>query len=105
MNAGEFIKRRAKIEHARTRPNWWHRRAIAALIREAGAVPVVSGRRVIAYQLASGETVCAKQRFKDEPAAARTLQMIHNEHQPRTNVPVRAYPCAHCKGWHITSMK
>lgn len=104
MNAREFLKRRARIEHERTRPNWWHRRALAHLIREAGAVPVVGGTRVVAYRLASGEIVCTKQRFKDEDLATKTLQMIHDEHQPRDREPVRAYACGHCKGWHITSM-
>lgn len=104
MNAQEFIKRRAKIEGTWGRARDWQRNAFKRLVREAGAVPVVGKRRVVAYHLAAGEVVCVKQRFKDEPAAAMSLQMIHEERQPREHIPVRAYHCAHCKGWHITSM-
>lgn len=103
MNAREFIKRRAKIAGAHGRPNWWHRRAFDRLVREAGAVPIVAAKRVVSYQLASGEIVCVKQRFKDEDAAGSSLQMIQHEHQPRDREPVRSYLCGYCKGWHITS--
>jgi hypothetical protein len=104
MNAREFIKQRAKIGSHKDRAKW-QRKAFDKLLREAGAAPIVMMKRVVAYQLANGEIVCTKQRFKDEPAAVKTLQMIHSEHQPRVHEPVRAYPCQHCKGWHITSQK
>lgn len=105
MNAGEFIKRRTKIEGERGRAAGWQRRAFDRLVREARAEPVfaVAAKRVVAFRLGGGEIVCVKQRFKTEPAAAQSLQMIHEERQPREHVPVRAYHCDHCKGWHITS--
>lgn len=103
MKAHEFMRRRARLaqEH---RPAWWMRKAFDKLLREAGAVPQIAAKRVVAYRLSSGEIVCNKQRFKNEDAAGETLTMIQNEHQHRPREPVRAYYCGHCKGWHITSM-
>lgn len=105
MTAQEFMKRRARIGGTWDRAQDWQQNAMKRLIREARAVPVIGSRRVVAYRLGAGEVVCVKQRFKDEPAATQSLQMIHEERQPREHIPVRAYQCTHCKGWHITSMK
>lgn len=103
MSPREFERRRARIESAPKRGSSWRKRALQKIVRESGAEVVIAARKVIAYKMASGEFVCKKQRFKTEPDAIAVLGMIANEHQPRLNQPIRAYPCYCCKGWHLTS--
>lgn len=103
MNAATFVKRRAKIEHQQGKPNWWRRRAQDALIREARAVPVVGGLKIVGWRLPNGETICVKRRFKDEGAAIAAMGQIRAEPFRRDHMPIRAYPCFACRGWHVTS--
>lgn len=103
MNAGQFAKRRARIEH-----DAWHRgqrfasKALAALVREAGAIRIVIFGRQTGWRLPGGQIVCLKHRFPSELDAQTALVGI--QECPRTRkIPGRAYQCPHCNGWHLTS--
>lgn len=102
MNATTFAKRKAKIESLQEKPAWWRRKAHNALIREAHAVVVIGGGKVVAHQLPNGEMVCIKRRFKNEGQALETLGQIAMCDR-RDHAPIRAYPCPSCHGWHVTS--
>jgi hypothetical protein len=105
MNAGRFERDRCRIESEPGRSNAWRKRALQHLIRQAGAEPISTGKRVVAYRLPDGKMVCKKRRFQNEQQALDTLRMIAAEHEPRTKQPVRAYACYACMGWHITSWR
>lgn len=45
-----------------------------------------------------------KRRYKDAAQARRTLRRIGST-SSRERIPVRAYFCAACKGWHLTSQE
>ncbi len=105
MNAGKFIKLREMVEHRhyKGRSTRWRKRALAAIEREAGAVPRHSGGRLLGHVLEGGETVCVKQRYKTEHRAASALNQIAREPANGRTKPIRSYLCAHCGGWHLTS--
>lgn len=43
-----------------------------------------------------------KRRYHDHDDAITALHRLASK-SSRTKVPTRAYPCARCKGWHLTS--
>lgn len=102
MNAGEFAKRRARIEGAHDRRKGYMGKAMAALIREARATLVMVEGRLVAWKLPNGQTVCKKRRYRTEPEAMLVLEGVIQ--CPRTaKVPARFYLCPWCEGWHLTS--
>lgn len=107
MRASEFARRRARIEadkgHAFRPHSPKHRRkALEALITRAGAALIVPGGRVIGYRLPDGSVACEKQRFPNEDAAGAELVRIRRD-AAHSYIPVRAYACDWCSGWHLTS--
>lgn len=50
----------------------------------------------------TSKTCQGKVRYRDKREATSALQRIGN-HSGRGTVPRRAYYCAGCKGWHLTS--
>ncbi len=49
--------------------------------------------------------VCnGKRRFRDHDEAMQALRHI-TRHSDRNRLPVRAYECGKCQGWHLTSWK
>lgn len=103
MNAGEFAKRRARIEQEahRRRPGYAGN-AMAALLRESGASQVVVRGKLVAWKLPSGQTVCRKERYKTELDASIVLN-ICTTHPKNWKSPTRMYLCPWCDGWHLTS--
>lgn len=102
MNANEFARRRARIEAAHGRGRGYTRRAMAALVRQAGATQVIIRGRHVAWRLPNGQTVCRKRRFTTERDAADALRYIQMD--PKTpRIPTRHYLCPHCSGWHHSS--
>lgn len=75
---------------------------MAALMADTGVEAVASGSRVVAYRKPSGRTVCVKRRYQDEQQATDALAQIAATPDQRKK-PIRAYACAACRGWHITS--
>lgn len=102
MNAGEFAKRRARIENEHSRRKGYAGKAMASLVKEARATLVVVEGRLVAWKLPNGQTVCKKRRYRTEPEAMLVLEGVVQ--MPRTvKVPVRFYHCPRCDGWHLTS--
>ncbi len=107
MRAGEFARRRARIESdkgLKCRPHSpaFQRKALRALAKRAGAALIVPIGRRIGYRLPDGSVACAKQRYRTHEAADAELQRIA-VHASRAYVPVRAYRCDWCGGFHLTS--
>lgn len=73
-----------------------------ALARRAGAAIILPNGRHVGYRLPDGSVACAKHRYRDEVAAQMELARIRRD-AVRGYVPVRAYRCEWCDGWHLTS--
>lgn len=102
MHASEFARKRAKIERrAASRPAFL-RKAMAHLVHEAGAFVVVVRGQLVGWRMRDGGMVCIKRRFRDDDAAHAELDRIARDANHR-HIPVRAYECPHCRGWHLTS--
>lgn len=102
MNAGQFVTRMARIENEPRRSRQYKRRALKALMREAGAERIFNGDKLTGWRLPNGQTVCSKWRYRSEDAAASALATI--QANPLTErIPQRYYPCPFCRGWHLTS--
>ncbi len=51
-------------------------------------------------------TKCQKVIYRDRIAALLALSKVrHQDKSYRAKVEARAYHCADCKGWHLTSKK
>jgi hypothetical protein len=48
---------------------------------------------------------CTKVRHVDLASAATALAKVRKRAKPGAKVPRGIYPCAICKGWHLTSKK
>lgn len=106
MNAAQFARKLALIEHKGRGRKGFAERATRALAREQGVAAIVAAGKVVGYRMTTGEAVCVKDRYPDHETAVHHLESmaasaVDNPHR----VPVRAYPCDACKGWHVTSMK
>lgn len=107
MRAGEFARRRARIQCDRgdkLRPHGagYQRKALRALVKRSGAALIVPNGRVVGYRMRDGSVACMKQRYRSETAAHAELSRIAS-HASHSYVPVRAYRCEWCDGWHLTS--
>jgi hypothetical protein len=104
MNAGRFATQRDRIASEQGRSNAWRKRAMASLVRRSGAqTNQAVGGKLISWSLPGGRTVCVKKRYAREDQATAAIAEMHREHDGRRK-PIRAYPCFHCLGWHVTSM-
>lgn len=53
--------------------------------------------------MSRGRRTCrGKHRFRDHREATAALHRIQTSSK-RAKKPKRAYPCSHCRGWHLTS--
>lgn len=107
MMAGEFARRRARIESdrgekCRPRGNDFSRRAMRALAKRAHAALIVPNGKRIGYRLPDGGVACDKQRFRSEGSANAELRRIGAQ-ASHDYIPVRSYLCDWCGGWHLTS--
>lgn len=104
MNAGNFARKRALIKR-RGRGAKHERKALAHLAREAGAVAVHVDGRLVAHEMPDGSTVCELRRYRDGPAAHEELANLRAfaPLHPGKRLPVRAFPCPRCGGWHVTA--
>lgn len=101
MNAAEFARRRGRIE--REYRGKRYKREIAHLIHDADAALVVMNRKIVGYRLPNGEMVCVKQRYPSLAAAVEDIERINAANVSGSRVPIRAYPCPNCHGFHSTS--
>ena len=102
MNADRFAQHMAKIERRLAHSPSRTRNAIRRMARHEGAALVIAGGKVVGYRLKNGSVVCRKFRYRDQSHALADLTRIANE-ATNKHIPVRAYPCPHCRGWHLTS--
>lgn len=102
MNAHQFIRQRVRIEQ-RFAPGRKRQDAIANLVRDARAAVILIHRKAIGYRMTTGEVVCIKHRYRTHEDAVETMAKIHAATGGAGHVPVRAYPCPYCKGFHLTS--
>ncbi|MDT9046456.1 MULTISPECIES: hypothetical protein [Enterobacteriaceae] len=101
MNAAQFARRRGRIE--RQHQGRRRQRELAHLVRDAKAALVIVERKVVGYRLPNGEMVCIKDRYRDEAAALQAMERMQSSNWNGHRVPVRAYHCEHCRGFHLTS--
>jgi len=101
MNAAEFARRRSRIERQHNGKR--RQRELAHLVRDARAALVILDRKVVGYRLPNGEMVCVKERHRSEDDATADMLRIQAANWNGHRVPVRAYPCPYCHGWHLTS--
>lgn len=102
MNARDFSKQRALIERRYTSQRQ-RSKALAGLMKRAGASLVVMNGKMVGWQLRTGETVCSKERFNTEPHANLAMGRIQAANDNGHRVPKRVYACHRCSGWHLTS--
>lgn len=102
MHASEFARKRARIERRAGARKGFASKALAHLVREAGAQPIHARGQLVGWRMPDGGVVCIKLRFRDLVAAQLELARIER-HAKNRNVPVRAYACQHCGGFHLTS--
>lgn len=107
MRASEFARRVARIDSdkgLKFRPHGrgYRRKAIRALLKRSGAALIVPNGRFVGYRMKDGSVVCVKQRFHTRASAEVELARI-GRHASHDYVPVRAYCCEWCGGWHLTS--
>lgn len=104
MTGRDFARRRARIMQ-RGRGAAHERKALAHLAREAGAVAFYSpGGKLQGHVMPDGFVVCEKRRYPDLAAAQRELTGARAfAHLQENRIPVRAYPCNCCGGWHLSS--
>lgn len=102
MNARDFAKQRALIDR-RFSSKRQRSKAMAGLMKRAGASLLVVHGRMVGWQLRSGEVVCLKERFTTEQNAELALGRIQNANGNCSRVPNRVYACRRCHGWHLTS--
>lgn len=104
MHANEFAKRAAKIRRRGGRGAKFMRKAMAQLMREAGASAVTHKGQLIAWRMDNGQQVCVKRRFRTFEDAEQELARIWRQASD-DYLPVRAYLCGRCKGFHLTSQQ
>lgn len=107
MSAGEFARRRGLIEFDRgerykPRGHAFKRKAVRALAKRAGAALLIPNGRRVGYRMPDGSVACEKQRYRDVCVALTELERI-GRHASHAYVPIRAYQCEWCGGWHLTS--
>lgn len=78
------------------------RKAREALVRRARAAHIIVGGKVIGWRLPDGSVVCVKRRYSTREAAAVDLARITRV-ATHAHIPVRAYACPYCRGFHLTS--
>lgn len=102
MHASEFQRKRAKLERRSGNRSAFFRKAMAHLLREAQATEIRAAGKVVGWRMKDGTVVCIKQRHRDWVEAALALETI-TQHANARHVPVRAYLCPWCDGFHLTS--
>lgn len=102
MNAATFARFMEKIERRMHGKPGRQLKAIRSMARRERAALVFTNGKLIGFRLRDGSMVCRKRRYRDEAAALVDLARIIYT-STSSKVPVRAYRCENCAGWHLTS--
>lgn len=102
MHAADFARHMGRINATQRRGKHYQRKAMLALTKRANAALIVPRGHVVGYRLPDGSVACLKQRFRSADTAGAELQRI-SCHASHSYIPVRAYQCDWCNGWHLTS--
>jgi len=102
MNRQTFARQLGRIEHRHGHSTKTTREALQKLLTRIGGAYVISNGKITGYRLRDGSLVCRKRRYHDEAGAVRDLRHITAVASNR-HIPVRAYSCGSCRGFHLTS--
>ena len=104
MNGNQFARQRALISQ-RIRTPAGQRKALQHLVRQAHATPLLVRGKRVAFVLPDGFVSCEKRRYNSAKDAQDDLGNIERyaKRHPNQRLPIRAYQCPHCHGWHLTS--
>jgi hypothetical protein len=102
MNASTFARYVERIERRMHGKPARQLKAIRSMARRERAAMVFANGKLVGFRLRDGSMVCRKHRYRDEAAALVDLARIAYT-STSSKVPVRAYRCGECHGWHLTS--
>jgi hypothetical protein len=102
MNAAQFSRARQRIEREAKSRKGYGTKALRRLVREARAVTVIGGTRIIGWRMRDGTMVCRKDRYSTRDQAVAVMLGIQAEYG-KAGKPRRAYECNFCGGFHLTS--
>ncbi|HKY46171.1 MAG TPA: hypothetical protein VJM50_23975 [Pyrinomonadaceae bacterium] len=71
-------------------------------MHRVGAAIVVANHKVIGYRMTDGSVACLKRRYLTATDAELDLSRIKAKAN-HGHIPVRAYRCQWCAGFHLTS--
>lgn len=103
MNRQRFESSLGKMERQQGQCTSDRRRVLQRLVRQAGAAYIITHGKITGYRLPDGSVVCRKKRYQSAQTAATDLQQIAFTTR-HAHIPVRAYPCDRCHGFHLTSL-
>lgn len=103
MRASEFARQRARINRRARGRQAFASKALEHLARDADATPLRTHGRIVAWALPNGGVVCVKERLRDGHQAFAELERIALQTPKGDHIPIRAYRCTFCGGWHLTS--
>jgi hypothetical protein len=98
MNRHTFARHLGRIKGSAKQ----QRKAREALVHRAHAVTIIHGGKIIGWRMPNGKVVCVKRRYSTSEAAAVDLARIRRV-ATHSYIPVRAYACPYCHGFHLTS--
>jgi hypothetical protein len=103
MNARTFMRHRKGIMRLDTERQ--QKRAMDHLLRKSKAAIIVVNGKVVGWRMKDGTMVCAKTRFQTQERADIELERIAERAPPGSHIPIRAYACPQCRGFHLTSQQ
>lgn len=100
MKAAKFLRQKGRIDGDRELSDSRRANLLRRLLADAGARRIFHHGTFIGYRLPDGEIVCKKHRYNSFATASDALGQME---EFTGKVPVRAYYCSNCKGFHLTS--
>lgn len=102
MNAHQFARQMMRIEQRFGSSTKQSRKALQKLVSRERAAHIIIHGKVTGFRLRDGRIVCKKRRFTSPETAVREMKHIALTSK-RTRIPIRAYQCEECQGFHLTS--
>jgi hypothetical protein len=102
MNCSQFASKIGRIEFEHGIMTRQGKKVLQRLVDRVGAAHIINQGRITGWRLPNGQVVCRKRRYPSDDVAVIEMQLIVHRSR-RGKVPVRAYECPICKGFHLTS--